>query len=287
MVGFFGLWIGCCKFFGSIVCVCCFFFFFSSRRRHTRCGRDWSSDVCSSDLKNTILEADDPILMPGYQQRAGKAINQTTAHVDYGFYNNWDELYASTAHDASDDARMPGNYILLDYDADGVITSFDEIPYGFSNVPQNTVNFQFGADYKGFSGFVQFYGVNNVTRYVGLGSLGGITNLAFDEGDYWSNDNRNADVPLPRWGTLPSGYSNGTRYLHDGSYVRLKYAEVSYTFSKEPFMARLGLNSLKVFVNGNNLFLWTKMPDDRESNTGGNTAYPTQKRFNLGLRISL
>src|SRR6266498_5572298 len=28
-----------------------FFFFFSSRRRHTRCGRDWSSDVCSSDLE--------------------------------------------------------------------------------------------------------------------------------------------------------------------------------------------------------------------------------------------
>src|SRR6266498_579388 len=28
------------------------FFFFSSRRRHTRCGRDWSSDVCSSDLSN-------------------------------------------------------------------------------------------------------------------------------------------------------------------------------------------------------------------------------------------
>src|SRR5207245_6546978 len=36
-----------------ISCVRCFFFFFfffSSRRRHTRCYRDWSSDVCSSDL---------------------------------------------------------------------------------------------------------------------------------------------------------------------------------------------------------------------------------------------
>src|SRR6266511_1336531 len=33
----------------------CFFFFFSSRRRHTRFSRDWSSDVCSSDL-----EADQP-----------------------------------------------------------------------------------------------------------------------------------------------------------------------------------------------------------------------------------
>src|SRR2546429_4551333 len=29
-----------------------FFFFFSSRRRHTRCSRDWSSDVCSSDLSS-------------------------------------------------------------------------------------------------------------------------------------------------------------------------------------------------------------------------------------------
>src|SRR6266699_5099221 len=33
------------------------FFFFSSRRRHTRCGRDWSSDVCSSDLHDRMLEA--------------------------------------------------------------------------------------------------------------------------------------------------------------------------------------------------------------------------------------
>src|SRR5438874_10337266 len=33
-----------------------FFFFFSSRRRHTRSLRDWSSDVCSSDLLHTGIE---------------------------------------------------------------------------------------------------------------------------------------------------------------------------------------------------------------------------------------
>src|SRR2546422_5184964 len=32
----------------------CGFFFFSSRRRHTRCSRDWSSDVCSSDLLEPV-----------------------------------------------------------------------------------------------------------------------------------------------------------------------------------------------------------------------------------------
>src|SRR3712207_8732688 len=31
-----------------------FFFFFSSRRRHTRYWRDWSSDVCSSDLRDGV-----------------------------------------------------------------------------------------------------------------------------------------------------------------------------------------------------------------------------------------
>src|SRR5256884_7146920 len=36
------------------------FFFFSSRRRHTRCSRDWSSDVCSSDLKIQQDYVDDP-----------------------------------------------------------------------------------------------------------------------------------------------------------------------------------------------------------------------------------
>src|SRR5256884_6583703 len=33
-----------------------FFFFFSSRRRHTRCSRDWSSDVCSSDLDTALRD---------------------------------------------------------------------------------------------------------------------------------------------------------------------------------------------------------------------------------------
>src|SRR5690349_23489399 len=36
-----------------------FFFFFSSRRRHTRSLRDWSSDVCSSDLRETVARFGD------------------------------------------------------------------------------------------------------------------------------------------------------------------------------------------------------------------------------------
>src|SRR5574340_1473404 len=38
-------------FFLPLRLFCCFFFFFSSRRRHTRSFGDWSSEVCSSDLR--------------------------------------------------------------------------------------------------------------------------------------------------------------------------------------------------------------------------------------------
>src|SRR5699024_11944795 len=45
----------CCVFASAAVCVSFLFFFFSSRRRHTRSKRDWSSDVCSSDLDHAVF----------------------------------------------------------------------------------------------------------------------------------------------------------------------------------------------------------------------------------------
>src|SRR2546421_2868257 len=39
----------------AVAVECLFFFFFSSRRRHTRSDRDWSSDVCSSDLVDRLV----------------------------------------------------------------------------------------------------------------------------------------------------------------------------------------------------------------------------------------
>src|SRR6266436_7501390 len=43
-------------------------FFFSSRRRHTRCSRDWSSDVCSSDLHPSMI----PSIRSGCVQRCSE-----------------------------------------------------------------------------------------------------------------------------------------------------------------------------------------------------------------------
>lgn len=241
--------------------------------------------------KDKVIEADDASLLPDYQKRAGKQISQTYSHVSAGYYNTWDQLYASTIADNGDEQKLPGNYHILDYNADGVIDAKDNIPYAFPSVPQHTFNATFGVDWKGFSAFVQFYGVNNVTRQVVFGSLSGQNHLVYDEGSYWSKDNTDGDVPLPRWLSTPSSYNAGSRYMFDGSYIRLKNAEIAYTFQREnSFVKRLGIASMRVFLNGNNLAVWTKMPDDRESNFAGTGwasqgAYPTVKRFNLGANI--
>jgi hypothetical protein len=229
-------------------------------------------------------------LLPDYQKTEGKEIGQTYSYVSQGMYNTWDELYGSTMNNTNDDQKLPGNYHIVDYNGDGVIDAQDNIPYGYGGTPQNTYNATFGFDWKGFSAFVQFYGVNNATRQVVFNSLSSQNHLVYDEGTYWSKDNVAADVPMLRWLSTPAGYYRGTQYMYDGSYVRLKNAEIAYTVTKQ-FIKRMGLENLRIYINGNNLYTWTKMPDDRESNFAGTGwasqgAYPTVKRYNLGINIT-
>ena len=252
------------------------------------------SNLSYTHASDKILVKDDGELLPSYRKQAGYPIDQPRNYVDVGYINNWDELYGSTPHDQSDNQRKPGDYIILDYNGDGNISNNDNIPYSFSAHPQNTYNATLGADYKGWSLMVQFYGVNNVTRWINFSSLGGSRNTVYHEGSYWSPSNMNPDVPLPRWFSVASNYSQGTRFVFDGSYLRLKNLEIAYTFDKSRWLKTTGLKSLKLFVNGDNLWFYSKMPDDREANfTGANAlspsqgAYPTVKRVNFGLRVSL
>jgi hypothetical protein len=238
--------------------------------------------------KNEIIERDDPALYEAYRKQAGYSIGQTRAYVDAGFINNYDQLYGSTIHETNDAHKLPGDYNIIDFNGDGVIDSSDNIPYGYSDSPQNTYNATIGFEWKGFSAFVQFYGVNNVTREVNLASFGNQLNNVYDLGTWWTKETTDADITVPRWLSRPS-YNNGTQYLFDGSYIRLKNAEVAYTF-KEHMIRNIGFSALKIFVNGNNLWVWSKMPDDRESNfagSGGQGAYPTMRRYNLGIRFTL
>ena len=251
--------------------------------------RFWAN-MNMTHAENKVIDYEDAELLPAYQKTAGYAIGQDKAYLTTGFANTWDQVYGMTTENTGDNQMLPGTYTVVDYNGDGVIDTNDQAPYGYTNTPQNTYSASLGWEWKGFSVYCQFYGVNNVTRYVGFNSLGGNEDTVYDEGTFWTKWSQDADAPMPRWNSTPS-YYEGTRFHYDGSYIRLKNAEIAYTFTGG-WVNRLGINSLKVFLNGNNLWVWSRMPDDRESNFGGTGlasqgAYPTVKRFNLGLKINL
>ena len=246
----------------------------------------WANSSMTHAENKTIFR-DDAELAPAYQKRAGYAIGQTTSYIDQGNMRSWDDIIGSTQWNTNNESKLPGDYNIVDFNGDGIINSFDRAPYQYASMPQNTYNASLGLNYKGFSASVQFYGVNNVTREVRFPTFQSTAHVAYAEGDYWNKENTST-LPMPRWSTTIDEAGNGTRYWYDGSFVRLKNAELAYTF-KSNFIKKMGMNAFRIYLNGDNLFLWSKLPDDRELNYGTSStsgAYPTVKRFNLGIDLT-
>jgi TonB-linked SusC/RagA family outer membrane protein len=252
--------------------------------------RIWANTALTH-AKDKIIDKDDPQLLDAYRKQAGFQIGQTRSYVRSGYYNTWDQVYGSSKVNANDANKLPGNFNLIDFNGDGVIDDADNVPYGYPSRPQNTYTASLGFDYKRLSVFVQFYGVNNVTRELTQTNFNAKLDAVYKQGDYWTKDDPSARSPMPRWKSV--GYSNsyGDFFQYDASYLRLKTAEISYTLNPE-WLKKAGVQSTRFFVNGSNLSFWSKLPDDREANVGtgnysGQGAYPTLRRINFGFNLSL
>ncbi|MDE6194317.1 MAG: TonB-dependent receptor [Muribaculaceae bacterium] len=246
--------------------------------------RVWTN-LSMTHATNEVKFRDDPALKPDYQKYAGHEWGQVTSYIDHGNLTSWDDVLGSTVWNTGNDFKLPGDYNIIDFNGDGVINTEDKAPYGYSTTPQNTYNASVGFEWRNWSIFAQFYGVSNVMRYVKYPTFRSTAHVAYDEGEYWTPFN-GAYLPQPRWGTTIDECADGTRYLYDGSYIRLKNVEISYEFQGR-WMAKAGLKSLRLYVNGNNLFMWTKMPDDCERGGSGDGVYPSFKRFNVGIDLTL
>ena len=236
---------------------------------------------------NTIKLKDDPALIPAYRKAQGYSQGQYWSFIDNGFIGTYDELYSVPEREKDDSQVLIGDHYIVDFNGDGIVDETnDQAPYGYTGTPEHTYNATIGWEWKGFSVFAQLYGASGVTRDVGLTSFNNKLLTVYDNGTWWNPVDGTGKVVPPRFASQVS-YNDGTQFLFDGSYFRLKNVEVAYTWTKG-WIKKLGFTSLKVYLNGNNLLLITKMPDDRESNygfSGGGGAYPTVRRFNLGFKL--
>jgi len=252
-------------------------------------GFNYWAALALTHTENEVIFKDSPVLMDAHLKPEGYTIDQRKSQIRAERQTSWDDMYAGVPWESNDHLKLPGMWNMIDFNADGMIKSEDNVPTGYSNIPENTMNFTFGGEYKGFSAMLQFYGVNNVTRSMVLPGFTRYFSVWFDHmQDYWSKDNPDGTGYMPRWRT--TGANRVADYwLWDGSYVRLKTAEVAYTF-QDGFINRAGLGSLRIYVNGNNLLFWSKMLDDREGSFSGGGdnagAYPSVMRINLGVDVT-
>ncbi len=248
------------------------------------------ADLSISHNENKIIERDDAPLQYDFLKAKGYPIGQQRSLLKTEFYDNWDEVYASIPTESNDAQKLPGYYDLIDFNADGIIKSSEDTPpVGYSEIPQNTASLSLGANYKGLSFMVQFYGVNNANRFVSFNNFADDTDILYGHAsDYWSKDNPDATSFLPRWKTQAENI--GDYFQYDASYLRLRTVELAYSFNQLYWVKNAGFSNLRLFLNGNNVFFWSKLPDDREQTYSGGSAtegaYPTVKRINLGIEIT-
>ncbi|MCF8378477.1 MAG: TonB-dependent receptor [Bacteroidales bacterium] len=231
-----------------------------------------------------VIYREDPELMLDYQKDAGYQIGQTTTQLTAGFMHTWDDIYTSTLGE-SNTFRIPGDYSIVDFNSDGVTNSYDNVPYAFPSRPQYNYNLSAGIEFKGFSASVQFYGVRNVSRNISLSAFSGGMSVArpFHMEEGWTPETwETATYPVLRYDMgSPSGYYN----IKNASYLRLKNAELAYNLNAK-FLSRIAVSRLRIFINGNNLFIWSKMLEDREGGSYDEHNYPMLKRYNFGVNIT-
>lgn len=110
----------------------------------------------------------------------------------------------------------------------------------------------------------------------------------------WTTDNRITDIPRAVGGGNVDNVLNSTRFVEDGSYVRLKSITLTYNFNR-PFMKRMGISKFSVYTTGQNLLTFTKYSGfDPEVNAFGRSAtelgidygtYPQARTATVGLNV--
>ncbi|WP_170309854.1 SusC/RagA family TonB-linked outer membrane protein [Seonamhaeicola maritimus] len=236
-----------------------------------------------------VIEREDPIFRPDYQKNAGFPIGQSRTAIPGGILTNWDDVYMSTPQINNQNLIRVGYYDVMDFDGDGIYNSaFDNAPFGYATRPQRNWSATLGARYKGFSLSAQLYGTQNASRLFSNNTFTQQTPLIFTQDlDYWTVDTPNNTDTQPKW--RADGATNPRDNWLDASLTRLKAVSLSYDIPKKT-CEKLGLKKLQVFANGNNLFLWSNLPDDREFNTSSDAQargdYPTLKRFNFGFNMN-
>lgn len=238
-----------------------------------------------------------------WMNSTGYSIGQYKGLIVDGFYNTQRDLNNRPYNKYSANARL-GDLKYRDVTGDGVIDDKDQVPIGYSNLPQVAYNLTVGFSYKGFDISALFIGTalgsfpqsGYILSSPFAKNVGEVLQYAYDgrwTADKFANGEKINYPAISFSGGQANNSPLSSFWLKKNDFKRLKNMEVGYTFQQNSgLLKRANIRGIRLYMNGNNLITWDtevlKGIDPEQADVGKNNMgylYPLTRTFNAGLNI--
>lgn len=260
-----------------------------------------------SYAKNKIIYMDEVVPNEPYMAETGRSTGLTYGYIFDRFLQK-DDFDADGNLKKDENGRQilpqmalgtprPGDALFKDLNGDGVINGDDKTRFGYAERPDYVFGFLGGLKWKNFEFSMQWTAAMNASRILdgeyrnAFGSTNSRMLLKFLADGRWTEENPNSRFPRLTFMNKSHYLQTSDLWLMNGSYLRLKTAEISYTLPQKDFLKKVGIESVRFYCNGYNLLtLFSDLNDidiDPEGVTdGGNNNYPNIRIYNFGVNIS-
>jgi TonB-linked SusC/RagA family outer membrane protein len=268
--------------------------------------------------ENRVIFKDDPAAFPDHMKLAGKPLTEML-NVEYsleGLEINGVELTGTGYYTTIDDIHnnvspidytktYVGDYLYLDYNADGAVNTLDKHAIPGLTYPPITYSFSGGFTWKNLDFNILFSG--NQGKYVQYNQafevefIKGDLRVHKSALDYWTPTNQDATHATMHYsgsssqdnlvwggGEADRGYQTiiKDRYFRNASYLRLKDVYIGYTIKSAALNKAIGIGNLVVYVTGNNLLTFTPLIEgDPEATNFYQGYYPQMTTFRGGIKV--
>ena len=262
----------------------------------------WTSDFVFSMNRNEVIDlnGDAPLITGGLglnynvsRIQEGYPVNVFFGFVQDGIFQTQTEINNHAVQvegTSSSNSTSPGDVRFKDLNNDGLITDADRTFIGnpnpdFAGSLNNTLSY---GDFS-FSFYLQgVYGndIFNANRlYTEAMSI--TTNQSAAVLDRWTAPGTSNSIPRAVYGDPNNNNRASSRYIEDGSYLRIKNVTLSYNIPVD-FPGKKIFDYAKVYLSGQNLYTFTNYTGfDPEVSSNGidNNVYPLTRTVSLGLNV--
>jgi TonB-linked SusC/RagA family outer membrane protein len=239
--------------------------------------------------QNKIVYQNEQLRDYAWMYRTGNPLGSRYGYVFDRFFTEDETISLLPNQKLQGAYQKPGDLKYQDLNDDNVIDDNDIRKIGNPALPTANYGISLGIQTGGFDLSVLFHGTQGGTRY-----CSGIT--------YWDFLNRTGNVlehHLNRWQpgdeqnagyprltlTNQNNYNASSYWIRDNSFFRLKNIEIGYTLPTR-ISQKAGMSRARIFLNGNNLWVWDQIGVNDPELTDNGLAFPIQRTISAGLNIS-